>query len=102
MKWKVKEFAELNKVSVRTLHHYDTIGLLKPSIRNDNGYRFYSESDSEKLKKILFLKSCGFSLQDIYNLSIDICYLFALPEDKEYKKAILKKYAFLGPLTLLL
>ena len=43
--WYVKELSKLTKVSVRTLHHYDKIGLLTPSIRLENNYRVYSETD---------------------------------------------------------
>jgi len=65
MKWYVKEFSALTKVSVPTLHHYDAIGLLKPSIRLPNGYRVYSESDLLKLERIVALKFFGFSLEKI-------------------------------------
>lgn len=55
--YKVKEVAALAGVSVRTLHHYDEIGLLKPAAIGDNGYRMYSEADLERLQQILFLRS---------------------------------------------
>lgn len=60
--WYVKELSRLTKVSVRTLHHYDKIGLLKPSIRLENNYRVYSEADLLKLQQILALKFFGFEL----------------------------------------
>ncbi|MBX9786417.1 MAG: MerR family transcriptional regulator [Alphaproteobacteria bacterium] len=60
--WYVKELSKLTKVSVRTLHHYDKIGLLKPSIRLENNYRVYSEADLLKLQQILALKFFGFEL----------------------------------------
>jgi DNA-binding transcriptional MerR regulator len=63
--WYVKELSELTKVSVRTLHHYDHIGLLRPSVRLSNGYRLYSESDLLKLQQILALKFFGFDLSNI-------------------------------------
>ncbi len=65
MKWYIKEFSALTKVSVPTLHHYDEIGLLKPSVRLPNGYRLYSEGDLLKLERIVALKFFGFSLQKI-------------------------------------
>lgn len=65
MKWYIKEFSALTKVSVPTLHHYDAIGLLKPSVRLPNDYRLYSESDLLKLERIVALKFFGFSLQKI-------------------------------------
>lgn len=58
--WYVKELSKLTKVSVRTLHHYDKIGLLTPSIRLENNYRVYSEADLLKLQQILALKVLWF------------------------------------------
>lgn len=51
---KVKEVAELVGISVRTLHHYDAIGLLKPEQTTESGYRIYSEKNLETLQQILF------------------------------------------------
>ncbi len=61
----VKELSRLTKVSIRTLHYYDKIGLLKPSDRLPNGYRVYSEKDLYKLEKIIALKFFGFTLARI-------------------------------------
>jgi DNA-binding transcriptional MerR regulator len=44
-KWYVKDLSKLTGLSVQTLHHYDRIGLLKPSVRLSNSYRLYSEAD---------------------------------------------------------
>ena len=66
--WQIKEFANLTNITVRTLHHYDEIGLLKPSIRQDNGYRIYTEKDLLKLQQILALKFFGFNLIAIEEL----------------------------------
>ena len=63
--WKVKEISDLTSVSVRMLHHYDKIGLLKPSGRTSNSYRWYSEKDLVKLQQIIALKFFGFSLKQI-------------------------------------
>ena len=52
-------------VTVRTLHHYDEIGLLVPSQRADNGYRHYTDSDLQRLQQILLFKELGFSLEAI-------------------------------------
>lgn len=50
MKLQIKEFAELTGVSVRTLHYYDEIGLLKPCyVDEQNGYRFYDETSLERM-----------------------------------------------------
>lgn len=59
----IKELAELTGVSVRTLHHYDKIGLLVPQKDDRNGYRIYSENDVDKLQQILFFKELDFPLK---------------------------------------
>lgn len=66
--WYVKEFSKLAKMSVRTLHHYDEIGLLKPSLRSSNKYRLYSEQDLQRLERIIALKFFGFNLKQITKL----------------------------------
>ncbi len=68
--WYVKDLSKLTGVSVQTLHHYDRIGLLKPSIRLSNGYRVYSEKDLLKLQRIIALKFFGFELSRIKELLI--------------------------------
>ncbi|KTD78820.1 MerR family transcriptional regulator [Legionella waltersii] len=66
--WYVKDLAKLTGITVQTLHHYDRIGLLKPSLRLSNGYRVYSENDLLKLQQIIALKFFGFELEQIKNL----------------------------------
>jgi len=66
--WYVKELSKLTGVTVRALHHYDAISLLKPSIRLENGYRLYSEKDLLKLQQIIALKFFGFELSKIKKL----------------------------------
>ncbi|MEZ4450329.1 MAG: MerR family transcriptional regulator [Nannocystaceae bacterium] len=61
----VKEVARLSGVSVRTLHHYDAIGLLTPSARSAAGYRLYSDDDLGRLQQILIGKALGLSLEAI-------------------------------------
>lgn len=65
MALKVKEVAELVGVSVRTLHHYDQIGLLKPEFVSPAGYRLYTDHNLERLQQILFFKEIGFELHEI-------------------------------------
>ena len=66
MKMQIKEFAELTGVSVRTLHYYDEIGLLKPSeVDAQTGYRFYDEKSLERMQEILFYRELDFSLKTI-------------------------------------
>ncbi|WP_164670791.1 MerR family transcriptional regulator [Virgibacillus doumboii] len=62
---KVKEVADLVGISVRTLHHYDEIGLLTPEETTESGYRIYSDHDLEALQQILFFKELGFPLKKI-------------------------------------
>ncbi|WP_119328975.1 MerR family transcriptional regulator [Cysteiniphilum halobium] len=57
--------SKLANTTVRTLHHYDNVGLLKPTFRNEKGYRAYSESDFEKLRKIGLLKLFRTPLKDM-------------------------------------
>ena len=66
MKLQIKEFAELTGVSVRTLHYYDEIGLLKPCyVDEKNGYRFYDEASLERMQEILFYRELDFPLKSI-------------------------------------
>ena len=67
----VGEVAELANVTVRTLHHYDAIGLVRPSGRTDAGYRLYDEDDLARLQQVLFYRELGFSLEDIRGLMAD-------------------------------
>lgn len=62
---KVKEVADLVGISVRTLHHYDEIGLLVPDKTTEAGYRIYSDENLETLQQILFFKELGFPLKKI-------------------------------------
>ncbi|WP_174615557.1 MerR family transcriptional regulator [Virgibacillus ihumii] len=62
---KVKEVANLVGISVRTLHHYDEIGLLTSEETTESGYRIYSVNDLETLQQILFFKELGFPLKKI-------------------------------------
>ncbi|MDP4169528.1 MAG: MerR family transcriptional regulator [Bacillota bacterium] len=66
--YKVKEVAEIAGVSVRTLHHYDKIGLLHPGALTDAGYRLYSDENLEVLQQILFFKEIGLPLEEIKNI----------------------------------
>lgn len=62
---KVGELAKRTGVSVRTLHHYDAIGLLTPSGRTEAGYRLYDATDVARLQRIVSLRQLGFSLDEI-------------------------------------
>lgn len=65
MAYTVKKLSELTGVSVRTLHFYEEIGLLKPAYYGANGYRYYEEKELLQLQQILFFKELGFTLRQI-------------------------------------
>ena len=62
---KIGELAQATQISVRTLHHYDEIDLVKPSSRTESGHRIYTEPDIIRLHKIISLRNVGFSLEEI-------------------------------------
>ena len=61
----IGDVARASGLTVRTLHHYDEIGLLVPSGRSDAGYRLYSDADVRRLYRILALREMGFPLDEI-------------------------------------
>ena len=63
--WKVGELAKRTGVTVRLLHHYDEIGLLKPSWHTGSGHRLYTAVDVARLHRILSLRQLGFALEEI-------------------------------------
>ena len=66
MKMQIKEFADFTGVSVRTLHYYDEIGLLRPAfVDRSTGYRFYDENSLLRMQEILFYRELDFSLKSI-------------------------------------
>ncbi|MGH7475117.1 MAG: MerR family transcriptional regulator [Longimicrobiales bacterium] len=66
--WQVSDVARVAHVTVRTLHHYEAIGLLRPGARSPAGYRLYSQADLERLHQILLLRELGFGLEAIGRL----------------------------------
>ena len=92
MKMQINEFAKLTGVSVRTLHYYDEIGLLKPAFADvQNGYRFYDEKSISRMQEILFYRELDFPLKAISEIlsSPDYDKKKALAEQR--KLLILKK-----------
>jgi DNA-binding transcriptional MerR regulator len=67
----VGRVADLSGVTIRTLHHYDEIGLLSPSGRSAAGYRLYEDPDLERLRRILFYRELGFDLTEISTIIDD-------------------------------
>jgi DNA-binding transcriptional MerR regulator len=69
--WSVGDVARLAGVTVRTLHHYDRIGLLRPAVRSAAGYRGYDHDDLVRLQRILAYRELGFGLDDVAALLDD-------------------------------
>lgn len=65
MQLKIGELAKRAGLTIRTLHHYDAIGLLSPSERSKTGYRLYSRNDVARLHQIQAIKQLGFALNDV-------------------------------------
>lgn len=66
--YKVKEVSDLVGISIRMLHHYDSIGLLEPESVSSAGYRLYNDSDLEKLQQIMLFRELDFGLQEIRDI----------------------------------
>jgi DNA-binding transcriptional MerR regulator len=66
--WTVGQVSEELGVTVRTLHHYDQIGLLRPSGRSRAGYRLYTQADLERLQSIVVYRRLGFPLDEVATL----------------------------------
>ena len=62
---KVGELAKRTGLTIRTLHHYDEIGLVKPSRHGESGYRLYTADDLARLQQVLSLRRLGFSLEEV-------------------------------------
>jgi len=89
--WQTRRFAEKAKVTVRTLHHYDRLGLLKPFRRTAKGFRLYGENEFARLQQILTLKFIGFSLAQIKKILADRS--FVLAETLELQRDVLQRQA---------
>ena len=84
MKMRIREFAQLTGVSIRTLHYYDEIGLLKPSfLDKQSGYRFYDDAALMRMQEILFYRELDFPLKQI-------CEILSSP-DYDKREALAKQ-----------
>lgn len=92
MNYTVKKLAAISGVSVRTLHWYDEVGLLKPAYHSANGYRQYEEAQLLRLQQILFYRELGFELQRIKSIlgRSDFDKMIAL---KSHRKELCKNLA---------
>jgi len=68
MEYTSNKLAKMSGVSARTLRHYESIGLLKPSRKAESGYRMYSQAEVDALQQILIYRELGFALEDIKKL----------------------------------
>jgi DNA-binding transcriptional MerR regulator len=77
----IGELAERTGMSIRTLRHYDEIGLLRPSARSDGGFRLYTADDESRLLLIRRMKPLGYSLEQMGELLSVVDGLDAAPDD---------------------
>ncbi len=89
--YKTGEFAKMANLSIRTIRYYDKIGLLKPTKIAENGYRLYTDKDFIKLQKILSLKYLGFSLDEIFSMTVNDSYISLQQSLSLQKKMIEQK-----------
>ncbi|MCC4250285.1 MULTISPECIES: MerR family transcriptional regulator [Microbacterium] len=77
----IGELAERTGLSVRTLRHYDEIGLLRPSARSEGGFRLYTDEDESRLLLIRRMKPLGYSLEQMGELLAVVDGLAGAPDD---------------------
>ncbi|HEY8393177.1 MAG TPA: MerR family transcriptional regulator [Thermaerobacter sp.] len=99
MPYTVKQLADIAGVSVRTLHYYDEIGLLKPTRYGENGYRYYDRKALLRLQQILFSKQLGFSLREIKEI-IDKPGFDVLKALEAHKQLLLSRIAGLNQMVM--
>lgn len=88
--YSIGQFAEMTGIPIRTLHYYDDIGLLCPD-KQPSGHRIYGSEDVERLQKIVSLKFCGFSLEQIRSLLQHPNYDVSVIETLELHKLALEE-----------
>ena len=93
----VKQLADLAGVSIRTLHYYDEIGILKPSSYGENGDRYYDEQAVLRLQQILFFRELDFSLDDVKDI-LDQPEFDVLHALREHRQALEQKVTRLNRL----
>jgi DNA-binding transcriptional MerR regulator len=102
MKLSISEMAARSGVSVRTLHYYDQIGLLRPAeVGPDNGYRYYDEADMTKLQQILFFRELDFPLKEIQRIMTAPGYSRSEALHKQKELLLLKRQRLDGIIGLL-
>ncbi|MEM1135921.1 MAG: MerR family transcriptional regulator [Bacteroidota bacterium] len=88
--YSVKKVSKISGVSVRTLHYYDEIGLLKPLVRSASNYRFYGEKELLRLQQILFYRELDFPLKEIAKI-LDAPDFNLIQALEHHKKALMNK-----------
>ncbi len=92
MRMQTKEFADFTGVSVRTLHYYDEIGLLRPAyVDEQTGYRYYDEVCLERMQEILFYRELDFPLKNICELLSSPAYNKQEALEQQKRLLVLKK-----------
>ncbi|WP_265523034.1 MerR family transcriptional regulator [Oerskovia flava] len=84
--------AERTGLSLRTLRHYDDVGLLRPSARTEGGFRLYTERDVERLLLVRRMKPLGFTLEEMADLLDAVDTLTATPEGADAARARLAEH----------
>jgi DNA-binding transcriptional MerR regulator len=97
----VKQVSDLTGISVRTLHYYDEIGLLKPSQINDAGYRYYNEEALETLQQILFFKELDIPLKEVKEIMSNSQFNKMQALKKQEKLLVLKRDRLNGLIELI-
>lgn len=101
MKYTVKLLADIAQISVRTLHFYDEIGLLKPAFTEKNGYRYYTDKEVGLLQQILFFRELDFSLDQIKKIMKSTSYDSAKALHDQRRLLELKQKRLTNIITLL-
>ncbi len=96
-RYSVKQVAELSGITIRTLHHYDEIGLLKPAMRSEKKYRYYDEDNLLRLQQILFYRELDFSLAQTRAILDDPEFDFIKALEK-HREALVQRHKQTGSL----
>lgn len=94
--YRIGEFSKITNLTIKALHYYDEIDLLKPSFVLENGYRYYNEDDYQKALKIQLLKTLGFSINEMKDVFLasendDDFYYYLLEKKTKIQKQIKKQ-----------
>lgn len=91
MAYKISEFSKITSLTVKALRYYDEEGLLKPSLRGENGYRYYTIEDYQKAQLIVTLKELEFSIAEIKEVVVSLEDASDLTYYLEEKREMIKK-----------